>query len=90
MFSPIDAFPIVPATLDLCFLGLQARLILGLVVERCHEHVPSFAALRVVAVVAHDEPLDAVILRINLCHEPNGKPAERPSPLNPYGAAADA
>ena len=74
MLPLVDILPVLPAALDSGCHLLHARLEFWLVVERGHDHMPSLMPLRVVAVVAHDEPLDAVILGINLCHGPTVSP----------------
>jgi hypothetical protein len=60
----------LPTTLDLGPDHLHACQKLRLVVECGHHHMPPFSALPVIAVVANDEPLDGVVLRVNAGHRP--------------------
>src|SRR6516225_11489846 len=79
MLPPVDILSDLPAAVYICRDVLQARLVLWLVVERGHDHMPSLVPLRVVPIMTHDEPLDAVILGINLCHRPTVSPAQAAS-----------
>ena len=79
MFSPVGLFPGLSAVVYLGRDLTYARLELCFVVERGDDHMTPLVPLWVVLVVAHDEPGDAVVFRINLRHNANGTPAQAQS-----------
>ncbi len=68
MLPRIHRVTALPAAAQLRFHCLQTGVELALVVERRYEHVPPLVPVRVISVVAHDEPADAVVVRIDLAH----------------------
>jgi hypothetical protein len=70
VLARIDFLTSLPASLDLRPDFPHAGVRLHLAVERRDDHIPPLAPLRVIAVVVNDEPLDAVIVGVNLRHRP--------------------
>jgi hypothetical protein len=68
VLAGIDGLTALPPSLDLVLHTVHAGVKLLLVVERGHHDMPPLPALRVVAVVTDDKPLNAVILGINSRH----------------------
>jgi hypothetical protein len=74
VLTRIDRLTAFPARLDLVPHTVYAGGKLLLVVERRHHHMPSLPSLRVIAVVANDEALDAVVLGVYSRHSPRLTP----------------
>jgi hypothetical protein len=70
VLTRIDRLTAFLASLDLVSHTVHAGAKLLLVVERRHHHMPSLPSLRVIAVVANDEALDAVVLGVYSRHSP--------------------
>jgi hypothetical protein len=70
VLSGINALTAVAANLDLIPHSVQPGAKFRLVVERGNHHVPALPPLRVIAVMADDEALDAIVPRVNSRHSP--------------------
>jgi hypothetical protein len=74
VFTRIDRLTAFSASLDLVPHAVHAGAKLLLVVERRHHYMPSLPSLRVMAVVANDEALEAVVLGVYSRHSPRLTP----------------
>jgi hypothetical protein len=71
----------VPPRAQCRLCGDQARVELGLVVERGHDDVATLVPVRVVTVVPDHVPADGVLIRVHHGHTRSLQSGRRPFPL---------
>ena len=79
VLGPLDPFTRGSTFPDLGIHRREARVELSAVVERRDHHVPPFPTGRVIPIVPHHEPADAVVIHIDLSHAPRLRPATPPA-----------
>jgi len=67
-FEPIDVFAALPASAKLLGSGIDVSMEFVRIVERRHDNVSTFAAIRVVAIVRNDPAGNGVIVWIHHGH----------------------
>ena len=68
VFEPIDVFAALPASAKLLGSGIDVSMEFVRIVERRHDNVSTFAAIRVVAIVRNAPAGNGVIVWIHLGH----------------------
>lgn len=68
VLNRIDRLTAVPAALNLIPHTVHTGVKFLLIIERAHHDMPPFPPLRVIAVMADDEALDAVVPGVNSRH----------------------
>jgi hypothetical protein len=70
VLTRIGRLTAIPASFNLIPYSAHAGAKFLLIIERGHHHMPPFPSLRVIAVMADDETLDAVVPGFNSRHNP--------------------